>query len=223
MIVTVGPHTVADGQMEAAHRVSLITGESQSKEPGFLGRLVMQERANPNEVWSIAMWANEAARAGWIKNRQLPWNKGDLDRVFAGWAPVQQSGFFGVTAHQGNYFNVDLPLGTIVEPDDRASPFSVIAAHTIDPAPEAMRIATEMIYEVGLSAEKAPGFVGRLVIQSNLASNEIWSISSWASREDNEHWLKTKKHWWTKEEVAKVFPKGATHDESKRMYVILRQ
>lgn len=223
MIVLIAPHTVAPGQMEAADRMARITGESARAAPGFIGRLVMQQADNPHAVWSLACWANRAAFENWLKIRTLPWTTDDLHRVYEQGALVQDAEMFALTGHQGNYFNVDPPAGAVLGGSVASLPYSVVAPHIIDPTPESMCLAAEMIYEVGESARRAPGFLGRMVLQSNRASNRIWSVSSWASRKDFENWVPARKFWWTLDDVKRVFPQGALVEDAKQMYVLAHQ
>lgn len=83
----------------------------------------------------------------------------------------------------------------------------IIAPHVV--APGQMPTAAQMAHEVGESARRTDGFVGRLVGTNRARTDEVWSIVAWKDRAAFDGWLKVRKFWWTTDDLHRVYSQGA--------------
>lgn len=221
MLMIIAPHVVAPGQMETASRMAHEVGESCRRMEGFVGRFVGYNRIDPNEVWSIVGWRDRASFDAWMKVRRFWWTTEDLHRVYAKGALVQEAEFFDLTGEQGHYFDVESPPDAALGVPRTDLPVTVVAPHLVKH--DEIVLARRMIAEVGVSAKAAPGFAGRVELQSQRAEDRIWSVSSWRSHADFDRWKDARRFWWTPEDVRRVFPEGAQVEDAKQIDIVARQ
>ncbi len=167
MLMIIAPQVVAPGQMATASQMAHEVGESSRRMPGFVGRLVGYNRADPSEVWSIVGWQDRASFDAWLKVRRFWWTNEDLHRVYVKGALVQDAECFDLTGEQGRYFEVNPPDDAALGSPRADLPVTVVAPHLV--RLDEIELARRMISEVGVSARAAPGFVGRVELQSQRA------------------------------------------------------
>ena len=223
MFFIIAPHVVAEGQLEMADYIAREVGKSSQAAPGFVNRLVCHVLTKPEEVWSLVAWRSKADFENWLKVRKLPWEADVPKKVYAEGAAISEALQFDLLEEQGQFFNVFPPaeskLGTLLE----GAPAIVVAPHVIKK--EELSLGRRLIKEVGHSAKKAKGFIGRIEIMIQGSETRLWSISTWKSYADFDVWkdVRTEDFWWKPEINHIVFDQGALVEEAVMMQIVTRE